>query len=391
MPVRKLDAAFVQLATCPEGKKKIEYRDTQIVGFSLEVRASGGRTYYLRYFTPDGRQRQYKIGGAHDISFDQAKKAAKRLRADAVLGGDPLAVKQEKKAVPTFGALAEQHIAHAKTYQRSWWSVEGILRNHLLPRWGKLRLDEITSQEIAKWLAEKAQEGLKPATIEKIRVVMGKSFALAMEWELPGADRNPVRSVRRPRFDNKRERFLTSDEIERLLTAAAASANPRLKPIVHLLLLTGARVSELLHAKWEHVDLERRKWLIPISKSGKARYVPLAQAAVAIIEALPRIEDSPYLIPNPDTGKPFVSIKHAWQTARRKARLEGVRIHDLRHSAASAMVNAGVDLFAVGKVLGHASFASSQRYAHVANETLMRAVEAGAANLNGTSVSPTQA
>jgi integrase len=212
---------------------------------------------------------------------------------------------------------------------------------------------------------------------------MGKSFALAMEWELAGADKNPVRRVRRPRFDNKRERFLTAGEVERLLTAASASANPQLKPIVHLLLLTGARVSELLHAKWEHVDVARRKWLIPMSKTGKARYVPLATAAVEVIEALPRIEGSPYLIPNPATGEPFVSIKHAWQTARRRAGLSDVRIHDLRHSAASAMVNAGVDLFAVGKVLGHASFASSQRYAHVANETLVRAVEAAAATLKG--------
>lgn len=348
------------------------------------MRASGGKTWYLRYFTPDGRQRQLKIGGVHDITFEQAKKAAKRLRADAVLGGDPLAAKQEKKAVPTYAALAEQHIAHAKTYQRSWWSVEGILRNHIVPRWGKLRLDEITSQEIAKWLAEKTAEGLKPATVEKIRVVMGKSFALAIEWDLPGADKNPVRQVRRPKFDNKRERFLNADEIERLLAEAAKSANPRLKSIVQLLLLTGARVSELLHAKWEHVDLNRRKWFIPVSKTGKARYVPLAQAAVDTIKALPKVEGSPYLIPNPDTGKPFVSIKHAWQTARRKAGLEDARIHDLRHTSASGMVNAGVDLFMVGKVLGHASFASTQRYSHASQDSLMRAVEAGAANLRPT-------
>lgn len=385
MPRVQLTAAFCAAATCQPGKRKTDYWHTggDLMGFVLEVRESGGKSYYLRFQDAAGRQRAVLIGGYNDISFDKARKAARRLRSEVVLGGDPLAAKRERRAIPTYSTLAEQHVAHAKTYQRSWWSVEGILRNHIVPRFGKLRLDEITSQDISKWLAEKSEDGLKPATIEKIRVVMGKSFALAMEWELPGVLKNPVRSVKKPRFDNQRDRFLNRAEVERLLKAAGASANPLLQPIVHLLLLTGARVSELLHAEWRHVDLERRKWLIPMSKTGKARYVPLAQAAVNVIKELPRLEGCRYVVGNPSTGKPFVSIKRAWQTARREARLEDVRIHDLRHSAASAMVNAGVDLFAVGKVLGHASFASSQRYAHVASDTLLRAVDAGAANLNG--------
>jgi integrase len=166
-----------------------------------------------------------------------------------------------------------------------------------------------------------------------------------------------------------------------LLAAADESANPQLRPIIQLLVLSGCRVGELLSARSEHVDLDRRKWLIPVSKTGKARYVPLAQTAVDIIKALPKVEGSPYLISNPSTGTRFISIKHAWQTARRKARLEGARIHDLRHTAASNMASAGIDIFTVGKVLGHASYASSQRYAHVAQESLMQAVEAGAAKM----------
>lgn len=159
------------------------------------------------------------------------------------------------------------------------------------------------------------------------------------------------------------------------------SQNPQLKHIVGLLLLTGARVRELLDAKWENVDVARRSWLIPDSKTGKPRHVPLSTAALAIIETLPRFEGCPWLIPNPETLKPYVAIQHSWERATRVAKLKGLRIHDLRHSAASAMVNAGVDLFAVGKVLGHASYQSTQRYAHLANDTLMAAVEAGASKL----------
>jgi integrase len=232
---------------------------------------------------------------------------------------------------------------------------------------------------VAQWLAEKRGEGLAPATVEKIRVIFGRSFELGARWGVQGAERNPTRGVTRKPLNNARERYLSADEAARLRVAVAASHNAQLQHIVGLLLLTGARVRELLDARWEHVDVERRSWLIPTSKTGKPRHVPLSAAALAIVEALPRFEGCPWLIPNPDTLKPFVSIQHAWQRARRVAGLPGLRIHDLRHSAASFMVNSGVDLFAVGKVLGHASYQSTQRYSHLANDTLLAAVEAGAA------------
>lgn len=119
-----------------------------------------------------------------------------------------------------------------------------------------------------------------------------------------------------------------------------------------------------------------------MSKTGTARYVPLSSEALAVIEQLPRPDGCPYLVPNLETRKPFVSVKHAWQHARRQALLPDLRIHDLRHSAASFMINAGVNLYAVGKVLGHADHKSTMRYSHLANETLLAAVEAGAAKLS---------
>ena len=186
-----------------------------------------------------------------------------------------------------------------------------------------------------------------------------------------------------PPLNNARERFLTADEAARLREAVAASKNRQLPHIVDLLLYTGARLRELLEARWEHVDVQRRAWLIPMSKTGKARRVPLSTAALAVIEGLPRFNRCPYLLPNPATQRPFTDVKHPWQTARDAAGLPDLRLHDLRHSAASFMVNSGVDLFAVGKVLGHASYQSTQRYSHLANDTLLAAVEAGAAKQAG--------
>jgi integrase len=381
MPKLKLDATTCLVASCPAGKSKEVFWDTAITGFTLEVRPNGGKTYYLRYWDEGGRQRQIKLGGYADITFEQARKKAQRLRSEVTLGGDPAAAKDERKAIPTFTELAKQHLAHAESYQRSYDDIEAIMRLHLLPRWGKLKLHEIQQQDVAKWLGQKRAEGLAPATVEKLRVTFHRSFVLAARWNIPGGQANPVRGIPRPKFDNKRERYLSPAEAERLHKAVANSPNTQLKYIVGLLLLTGARKMELLRAKWEHVDLDRKSWHIPDSKTGKARHVPLSKPAVALIGQLPKFEKCPWLIPNPETKEPFVDVKKAWTTARRVAGLPGLRIHDLRHSAASFMIAAGIDLYAVGRILGHADYQSTVRYSHLANDTLLAAVEAGAANL----------
>jgi integrase len=172
-------------------------------------------------------------------------------------------------------------------------------------------------------------------------------------------------------------------QADRLLVAASGSANPQLRAIIQLLLLLGARKGELLSAEWRHVDLERKTWFIPDSKTGQSRHVPLSKTAIAVIEGLPRFDGCPYLLPNPKTRKPYNTIKRAWDTARKEAVLGDFTLHDLRHSAASFMINGGVDLFTVGRILGHADHQSTMRYSHLANGTLMAAVEAGAAGMQG--------
>jgi integrase len=381
MPKIKLSASVALTVACEPGRRKTDYWDTVTPGFVLEVRSSGGKTYALRYTDDAGHQRQLKIGTSADITFEQARKAAVKLRSEVVLGGNPAAQKDQKKSVPTYASLADEHITYAKTHQRRPGNTESILRLHVIPRWGRLKLTEIKTRDIAAWFALKA-DGLAPATVEKIRAMFSRSFELGRQWNTPGAETNPVRNVPRRRFNNARETFLSTEDAERLLIALEWSENPQLKSIVGLLLLTGARKTELLTARWEHVDLDRKAWFIPTTKTGKPRHVPLSRAALDVIEALPRFEGCPWLLPNPATMKPYVTLKRAWDTARSAAGLPGLRIHDLRHSAASFMINAGIDLFAVGRVLGHADHKSTMRYSHLANDTLMNAVEAGAARLN---------
>lgn len=383
MPKEKLTAEFCRIIYCDPYKTKEEYFDTEIKGFTLEVRPSGTKTFYLRYADPHGKLRQHRIGRYGDITLDQARKKARELKSQVVLGGDPAAAKAEAKAVITYGELADQHLAHARTYLRRPQDLETILRVHFKPRWGKERINAIRSQDIAKWLADKLESGLSPATVEKLRVTMNRSFELARQWSLPGSEVNPVKGVPRRKFNNKRERFLTAKEVARLKAAVRASINPQLQYIVELLLLTGARKNELLFAKWQQVDLDRKAWRIPDSKTGKPRYVPLSNAACDVIRRLPRFDGCDWLLPNPATLKPYTDIKHPWDTARTAAGLDGLRLHDLRHTAASAMCAAGVDLYTIGKVLGHADYQSTMRYSHLADSKLLAAAEAGAAQLLG--------
>jgi integrase len=143
-----------------------------------------------------------------------------------------------------------------------------------------------------------------------------------------------------------------------------------------LLLLTGARRNEITHARWEHVDLETSTLFVPLSKSGKPRYVFLNVAAVDVLRSVSRLPGNPYVFPSTVTGRPSASLHFPWHRIRTKAGLPGVRLHDLRHSFASALVNDGWDLYTVQRLLGHANAKATQRYAHLSRKTLAEAVEA---------------
>jgi integrase len=149
-----------------------------------------------------------------------------------------------------------------------------------------------------------------------------------------------------------------------------------LKFIVPMLILTGARKREVLDAKWADFNLERKHWLIPMTKSGKARHVPLSDGALMVLSAVPRLPDCDWAFPNPQTSEPYVSIYYPWDTARKLAGLADVRMHDLRHSFASLLINSGRTLYEVQRLLGHTQIKTTQRYAHLSEDTLRAAANA---------------
>lgn len=143
--------------------------------------------------------------------------------------------------------------------------------------------------------------------------------------------------------------------------------------IIPMLLLTGARKREVLDARWEDFDFDNRLWRIPVTKIGRPRTVPISDGVIELLKSVPRAGNSDYVFPNPDTGRPYVATHNAWHALRVRAGLSDVRLHDLRHSFASILVNSGRSLYEVQHLLGHTQIKTTERYAHLQQATLMSA------------------
>jgi integrase len=344
----------------------------------LEVRSTGGKTYYLKYRTPHHDLRQHKIGDAKSITFDKARQSAQKLRSIVVLGGDPAEDRKVLRAVPTLSEYVEQtYIPTIQRTRRNVSSSLSFLRRHLLPKFGSLHLDQLTSEMIREYHLVLLEKGYAPAMANKLPIMLTVIYNSAKKLKIPGTDRNPATEVKPFTLNNARERYLTPEEIKRLMDALDLSLNTQLKSIVSLLLLTGARKREILDARWEHVDFDRRTLWVPLSKIGKSRYIYLSAQAVDLIRSLPRFPQCQWMIPNPKTLLPYADAGFfvSWNNARKRAGLPEVRLHDLRHTAASVLVQANVPIFTVSRILGHTQIKTTQRYSHLAEETLLAATE----------------
>lgn len=379
MPIVKLSAQFVREAVCPPGKSKVDYYDSALKGFILEARPSGGKTFYLRYHDSHGKLRQCKIGDAAAVSYDKARQKAMRLRSEVELGGNPLEERQALRAVPTLAEfIRETYVPHIHLHRRNFQSTLSFIKCHVLPRFGAKHLDEITTDMLAEAHQDLRTKGYALAHANKIPVLLKIMFNLARKKGIPGSESNPADGVVLFNPNNAKERYLSAVETQRLHEALSLCGSAQFKSIVALLLLLGCRKRELLDARWEDVDLERRNWRIPMSKSGKPRNVPISERALEVFQALPRWKGCPYVVPNPNTRQPFGNLYHPWDKVRKEAGMPELRMHDLRHTFASNLVNSGQSIYVVSKLLGHSQLKTTARYSHLADETLMSAVDAAA-------------
>lgn len=244
---------------------------------------------------------------------------------------------------------------------------------HFRDTLGRLPLDALDTRSTDDWRRAQLRKGLKPSTVNKHIFLYNRVITLARHWGMLEPRKTFGQKMPRVPVGDAPQRLLEPPEIARLVTACDATRHPWLPWIVRLLLLTGARKGEVLNARWRDIDAARGVLTVPVSKTGRARRIVLGRAALDLLDeiaaragalglgALPRDP----LFANPDTGLPYTCIHRAFDRARRRAGLPGVRVHDLRHTFASLLVNAGVSLYEVQKLLGHGSVQMTQRYAHL--------------------------
>ena len=372
MPKLNLTQSFVNKAKVEEGITSVDYYDERIPGLLMKVLPSGRKTYYIRYKDKRKVSSQRKLGNAVILTLSDARALARRKLAEIAMGADPFSLIQSNPSPTLKKFAASGYIPYVKTYKKSWEMDISHIRNHLLPYFGAMRMSDIEKRDVVQLINDQLPS-YKPGSINRVIILLRYMFNLAIKWEVEGVSRNPTAGIPLLKEDNHVERFLSSEEAKALLIAIKNSKNPMLQHIISMLILTGARKREVLDAKWEDLDMERNIWRIPTTKAGKARIVPLSDAASVLLIKLRQRKRCAHAFANPATLKPYSSVYYSWHTARKEAGLNDVRVHDLRHSFASFLVNAGRSLYEVQTLLGHTQIKTTQRYAHLSTTSLRSA------------------
>ncbi|MCH9808464.1 MAG: site-specific integrase [Alphaproteobacteria bacterium] len=352
--------------------------DKALKGFGAR-RQKDSVSYFLKTRI-DGRQRWITIG-RHGAPWtpDTARKQAMRVLADP----SHAQLKSSSPKLTTFADVAASFMTlHGPKLKRSTRVVyESLLKVYLLPTFGTTNIKTITRADVssahAKW-------GENPRSANHALAVLSKIMSWAEDQGYRSEDSNPCRRIQRYK-EQKRQTYLTTDELSRLGAAldkadAECLTTPYAIAAIRLLVLTGARLSEILTLEWAHVDTERQIAFLPDSKTG-AKPILLNDAALAVINTLPRIHGNPYIIIGKRDGAHLVNLTKPWHVVRNLAGLDHVRIHDLRHTFASHAVSAGASLPVIGRALGHSQPQTTARYAHLADDPVRQLTQSTGASL----------
>jgi integrase len=379
--------------------------DAAVKGFGVRVMPTGARSFVLEYRPGAGgrsvAKRRLTLGRYGAMTVDQARTAALNALAHIRLGSDPQAEKSGQRASPTVADLIDlfttEHVdakLKAGTAQGYKVALEKLRAAH-----GGIKASQLTRAQVA---ALHAQMRANPYGANRFLAITSKLYSWGGDRGLlPEGHANPAAKIDRYK-EESRERFLTSGELARLgdvlreaetigLPWTVDEKKPKAKhlarpenrrtPIdpfaiaaIRLLILTGARLREILNARWEHVDFERSVLFLPDSKTGR-KPLFLNAGALAVLANVPRIAGNPHIIAGAKNGAPRFDLRKPWAAVTRAAGLDGLRIHDLRHSFASIGAGASMGLPILGRLLGHSQAATTQRYAHLADTPARAAVE----------------
>lgn len=360
-----------------------EVRDPELRGFG--ARRRGDAVSFFVQTRINGRQRWFTIGQlGNPWTAETARNQALQYLADARRGVDAgLEKERARKRGTPFEAVAQRFLElHGPRLKpRTLESYRQIVRSHLIPAFCKQPFDEITKGDVANL---HAKMGDTKRTANHTLAVLSKMMSWAEDQGIRPENTNPCRRIAKYR-ENRRERYLSGEELVRLGSVLNEverdnSENLFVIACIRLLILTGARLSEIRTLQWSFVNEDRRLLILPDSKTG-AKTIPLSTAALEILKGLPRLHSNPYVLPGHVTGQCLINIQKPWRRIRCLAGLDDVRLHDLRHSFASFAVEAGGTLPVIGRVLGHSQPQTTARYAHVAHDPAAHLAEVTGARI----------
>jgi integrase len=365
---------------------------------------SGFTSWIVEYRPGDGgravAKKRMTLGATNKVTAEQARRKARDILAAVHLGSDPAGERASNREQPTIKEFAERYLseeAEVKLKERTVVNYRINFRKHVVPRIGALKLNAVTKADIAR--LHRAIGRTKPAPANRVVAAVSSLYRYAQTAGEVEEGFNPTRGVELfP--ERSRERFLSMNELQRLgatLRLAETEGlpweidetkpnakhlaapehrtvvlSPYVTAAIRLLLFTGCRLREILHVKWADIDFERSLLVLPESKAGK-RFVVLNGPALNVLNELERL--GPYVIAGNKPDKPRHDLKRPWDRITKQAKLEGLRLHDLRHSFASVGAAGGMGLPIVGKLLGHTQAQTTARYAHLDNDPLNRASE----------------
>ena len=381
--------------------------DTKLAGFGLRVEKSGTKTFVARYRADGGGRtaprRFVTIGRFGVLTVDEARKHARMLLGAAAKGDDPAMERQARRREMTMSALIDLYEAEGCFVQRGIRQGEPMkartraytlarLRHHVIPLLGHKRVSEIKAGEIERFARDvatgKTARDEETAPRKRIIVRGGDGAARKVIRDLSAvfgfavrrgiAPDNPVARASVRKTDNRRERYLSLEEVRRLGAAfnevEAPGANAKGVAIGRLWALTGCRRDEIAGLKWSEVDFERGLLILDDSKTGKS-VRPLGAAALALLESISRVPGTDYVFPAEVGASYYQGMKRLWGRVVKKAGLLGVTPHTLRHTIGSTAVSAGEAIALTGAILGHANSRSTAIYAHVQHDPSRRAAD----------------
>lgn len=398
--------------------------DDEVPGLGVRVYPSGRKAFVLSYRV-NGRKRLMTLKDTRVLTLDAARKQARKVLAN-LDDVDPLEAKQRIAKAGTVKELCEEYIKrYAKKHKRSWKDDQGRINRRIIPAWGNLKAANIKDADVATLHTKIGATKLYEAN--RVIELVSKMFELARRWGFVTTDHpNPAANVDHFK-ELKRDRWVTAEELPKLAEAIDEEGNIFARYALWLYLLTGARRSEVIKAKWQDVDLSRKEWRLPETKAGRVHYVPLSEPALAVLGKVPQVEGNPFVFIGNKPASHLVNIDKPWRRVRDRATVKlwaessgrtselvadltieleripsreevekaatfelptairDVRLHDLRRTVGSWLAQSGNSLHLIGRVLNHSSQSTTAIYARFGQDHVRQALEQHANKIMGVS------